>query len=213
MEQFTIAFHPEKRNETRNENRDFELRHAPFLLPFLSLKTRRRQLLAAALVAGLAACGPLTFEDDYPTTSTTADEESGSIFDLFRSNDTNIATAAGADGAPVIVRGGLGVNSLLWQASLDTLSFMPLASADPQGGVIITDWYNDPAASDERVKVNLVISGRELRADALRVNLFRENFVGGKWVGTAASSKAARQLENIILTRARDLSVASRSAR
>ena len=99
------------------------------------------------------------------------------------------------------------------QASLDTLSFMPLASADPQGGVIITDWYNDPAASDERVKVNLVISGRELRADALRVNLFRENFVGGKWVGTAASSKAARQLENIILTRARDLSVASRSAR
>jgi len=184
-----------------------------FFLPFLSLKTRRRQLLAAALVAGLAACGPLTFEDDYPTTSTTADEESGSIFDLFRSNDTNIATAAGADGAPVIVRGGLGVNSLLWQASLDTLSFMPLASADPQGGVIITDWYNDPAASDERVKVNLVISGRELRADALRVNLFRENFVGGKWVGTAASSKAARQLENIILTRARDLSVASRSAR
>ncbi len=184
-----------------------------FFLPFLSLKTRRRQLLAAALVAGLAACGPLTFEDDYPTTSTTADEESGSIFDLFRSNDTNIATAAGADGAPVIVRGRLGVNSLLWQASLDTLSFMPLASADPQGGVIITDWYNDPAASDERVKVNLVISGRELRADALRVNLFRENFVGGKWVGTAASSKAARQLENIILTRARDLSVASRSAR
>lgn len=184
-----------------------------FFLPFLSLKTRRRQLLAAALVAGLAACGPLTFEDDYPTTSTTADEESGSIFDLFRSNDTNIATAAGAGGASVIVRGGLGVNSLLWQASLDTLSFMPLASADPQGGVIITDWYNDPAASDERVKVNLVISGRELRADALRVNLFRENFVGGKWVGTAASSKAARQLENIILTRARDLSVASRSAR
>lgn len=184
-----------------------------FFLPFLSLKTRRRQLLAAALVAGLAACGPLTFEDDYPTTSTTADEESGSIFDLFRSNDTNIATAAGADGASVIIRGGLGVNSLLWQASLDTLSFMPLASADPQGGVIITDWYNDPAASDERVKVNLVISGRELRADALRVNLFRENFVGGKWVGTAASSKAARQLENIILTRARDLSVASRSAR
>ena len=184
-----------------------------FFLPFLSLKTHHRQLLAAALVAGLAACGPLTFEDDYPTTSTTADEESGSIFDLFRSNDTNIATAAGADGASVIVRGGLGVNSLLWQASLDTLSFMPLASADPQGGVIITDWYNDPAASDERVKVNLVISGRELRADALRVNLFRENFVGGKWVGTAASSKAARQLENIILTRARDLSVASRSAR
>ncbi len=184
-----------------------------FFLPFLSLKTHHRQLLAAALVAGLAACGPLTFEDDYPTTSTTADEESGSIFDLFRSNDTNIATAAGADGGSVIIRGGLGVNSLLWQASLDTLSFMPLASADPQGGVIITDWYNDPAASDERVKVNLVISGRELRADALRVNLFRENFVGGKWVGTAASSKAARQLENIILTRARDLSVASRSAR
>ena len=76
---------------------------------------------------------------------------------------------------------------------------MPLASADPVGGVIITDWYHDPAATNERVKVNLIISGLELRADALRVNLFRETLRGGKWVATASSSRAARQLENIVL--------------
>ena len=90
---------------------------------------------------------------------------------------------------------------------------MPLASADPVSGVILTDWYNDPSANNERIKVNLFISGRELRADALRVSVFRETLRNGKWVSTAASSKAARQLENIVLTRARDLSVARRAER
>ena len=107
---------------------------------------------------------------------------------------------------------GLGVNALLWQASLDTLSFMPLASADPLGGVIITEWYNDPAANNERVKINLVISGKALRADALRVSVFRETNRRGQWVSTATSSRAARQMENIILTRARDLATARRAA-
>ena len=82
--------------------------------------------------------------------------------------------------APVSA-GGLGVNALLWQSSLDTLSFMPLAAADPVGGVIITEWYNDPSATDERVKINPVISGRELRADALRVSVFRETNRRGQW--------------------------------
>ena len=90
---------------------------------------------------------------------------------------------------------------------------MPLASADPIGGVIISDWYNDPAATNERVKVNLIISGLELRADALRASLFRETLRDGKWVATATSVAAARQLENIVLTRARDLAVSRRAAR
>ena len=65
------------------------------------------------------------------------------------------------------------------------------------GGVIITEWYNDPSATDERVKINLVISGRELRADALRVSVFRETNRRGQWVSTAASSKAARRWKTL----------------
>ena len=179
----------------------------------------RRLLLTLSLTAALAACGGLSVEPDYPETENTATEESGSIFDFFTfgKKDTTSEAAPAAQAAPQTAAQtaapirGLSVNAVLWQASLETLSFMPLASADPVGGVIITDWYHDPAATNERVKVNLIISGLELRADALRVNLFRETLRGGKWVATASSSRAARQLENIVLTRARDLAV-SRNA-
>ena len=179
----------------------------------------RRLLLTLSLTAALAACGGLSVEADYPETENTATEESGSIFDFFTfgKKDATSEAAPAAQAAPQTAAQtaapirGLSVNAVLWQASLETLSFMPLASADPVGGVIITDWYHDPAATNERVKVNLIISGLELRADALRVNLFRETLRGGKWVATASSSRAARQLENIVLTRARDLAV-SRNA-
>jgi len=177
-----------------------------------SFQALRRSLFSLLLASTIAACGTLSIEDDYPQTDTTASEESGSIFDFFRrdggGDEADKAAPAGAVAAPR----GLSVNALLWQASLDTLSFMPLASADPVGGVIITDWYNDPASNDERVKINLVISGKALRADALRVSVFRETKRRGQWVSTAASSRAARQMENIILTRARDLATARRAA-
>lgn len=176
-----------------------------------SFSAFRRPLITLSFAALLTACGGLTVEDDYPQTDTTASEESGSIFDLFRRDGGAEVSTAAQTSAPAAPR-GLGVNALLWQASLDTLSFMPLASADPLGGVIITEWYNDPAATNERVKINLVISGRDLRADALRVSVFRETNRRGQWVATAASARAARQMENIILTRARDLAVARRAA-
>src|SRR5580698_1064759 len=75
----------------------------------------------------------------------------------------------------------LGVNSYLWHASLDTLGFMPLASADPYGGVIITDWYSAPATPDERMKLTIYILDRRLRADGLRVAVFRQTRAGGVW--------------------------------
>jgi hypothetical protein len=68
---------------------------------------------------------------------------------------------------------GIGVNSFLWRASLDTLNFMPLASADPFGGVIITDWYSDPTTPAERFKATVYILDTRLRADALNVSIFR----------------------------------------
>lgn len=104
----------------------------------------------------------------------------------------------------------IGVNSFLWRASLDTLSFMPLASVDPQGGVIITDWYEDPDARGIRFKMNVVILGAVLRADGVRVSVFRqERDNGGAWRDAKVGADVARQLEDKILTRARELRIAS----
>jgi hypothetical protein len=104
---------------------------------------------------------------------------------------------------------GIGVNSFLWRASLDTLAFMPIASADPFGGVILTDWYSPANTPAERFKVNLYILDRQLRADAVKVSVFRQQRDGaGGWRDNAVGSDTATQLEDAILTRARQLRVA-----
>ena len=106
--------------------------------------------------------------------------------------------------------GGIGVNSFLWRASIDTVAFMPLRSADPFGGVIITDWYAPPAAPDERFKMTVYILDRALRADALRVAVFRqERGEGGQWEDRPTSRDTAVSLENKILDRARQLRTGS----
>jgi len=102
----------------------------------------------------------------------------------------------------------LGVNSFLWRATLDTVSFMPIASADPFGGVVITDWYEDPAARGERFKINALILDRSLRADSIRVTLFKQKQAGQGWQDITVPESASRQLEDAILTRARQLRVA-----
>ena len=104
--------------------------------------------------------------------------------------------------------GGIGVNNLLWRASLDTVSFMPLVSADPFGGVIITDWYTPPSAPDERFKVNIYILGRALRADGIRASVFRQQNQGGGWVDAPVALNTSTDLENAILTRARQMRLA-----
>jgi hypothetical protein len=104
--------------------------------------------------------------------------------------------------------GGIGVNNLLWRASLDTVSFMPLVSADPFGGVIITDWYTPPSAPDERFKVNIYILGRALRADGIRASVFRQQMQSGTWVDAPVALNTATDLENAILTRARQMRLA-----
>jgi hypothetical protein len=102
---------------------------------------------------------------------------------------------------------GIGVNSFLWRASLDTMSFMPLVSADPFGGVIITDWYTPPQTPSERFKVNVYILGRTLRADGVRAAVFRQEMQGATWVDAPVAPSTATDLENAILTRARQLRV------
>ena len=99
----------------------------------------------------------------------------------------------------------IGVNSYLWRASLETLSFMPLAQADSSGGVIVTDWYTNPDNPSERVKVSVSILDQDLRADALRVAASRQVQQGGSWVEAPVQAATVQKLEDIILTKARDL--------
>jgi hypothetical protein len=99
----------------------------------------------------------------------------------------------------------IGVNAYLWRASLDTLSFMTLTQADAQNGVIITDWYANPAAPTERVKVTVSILDQDLRADALRVSASRQLYSNGQWLDAVVRAGTVQKLEEAILARARDL--------
>ena len=116
-------------------------------------------------------------------------------------------SAEGAEGG-----GGIGVNSFLWRASLDTIAFMPLASADPFGGVIITDWFTPSGTPDERFKVTVYILDRRLRADGIKVAVFKQargTAGAADWTDAAVAPETAVNLENAILSRARELRVAS----
>jgi hypothetical protein len=99
----------------------------------------------------------------------------------------------------------LAVNSYLWRAAVDTVSFAPLLQANPSSGVIITDWYTNPKAPGERVKLTVAVLDPDLRADALRVSAAREVYQNGTWVDAPVSAATVQKLEDIILTRARDL--------
>ena len=127
----------------------------------------------------------------------------GSSNDGMKDMDTGTSIASGS------TRMTLGVNSYLWHASLDTLSFLPLQSADPFGGVIISEWYVAPTAPDERLKVTIYIMDRALRADALKVVVFRQVRSGNVWQDAAPSPDTAHKLEDSILTRARELRLAT----
>jgi len=133
-----------------------------------------------------------------PRTQSDQDESAFTLMSgLFGSGNSNGQGGGG---------GGVGVNSFLWRASLDTVSFMPLSSADPFGGVIITDWYSPPKTPDERFKVNVFILGRDLRADGVRASVFHQKKdAKGQWVEAPVDANTATDLENAILTRARQI--------
>jgi len=99
----------------------------------------------------------------------------------------------------------IGVNSYLWRASLDVLSFMPLVQTDSNGGVIVTDWYVNPTSPNERMKVTVSILDKDLRSDALRVAASRQVNQNGQWVEAPVKAATVQGLEDVILTKARDL--------
>ncbi len=123
---------------------------------------------------------------------------------IFGSSTSNTSTASSSDIGPEET-GGLGVNAYLWRAALDTLDFLPLASADPFGGVIITDWYINPQKSDERLKATVYILDTRLRADGISAAVFRETLVNGQWTSATVNPETNIALENAILAKARQL--------
>lgn len=165
-------------------------------------------LFLGAAVFPLAACGTVETEAKYPSgleRGQTGDDIYGERQSIFGEDGLKVF---GGKGKKTAEDGNIGVNSYLWRASLDTVSFMPLASADPFGGVILTDWYSAPDAPDERMKLNVFVLSRELTASGVRVRAFRQEKKGGDWKDAPVSEKTTRDLEDAILTRARQLRVA-----
>ena len=120
---------------------------------------------------------------------------------VFGRNDSDAEKVAKATAqAP-----SMGVNAFLWRASLETLDFMPLEQVDPFGGVIVTDYYASTEAPNERFKANVYILDTGLRADAVKVSIFKQENAGGQWRDASVDADTARQIENAILTRARQL--------
>ncbi|NMJ40984.1 DUF3576 domain-containing protein [Roseomonas sp. JC162] len=177
----------------------------------------RTALLASALIGLLAACsGSDNIRDvglnEYAAGSgrdrvrgrLTGQDDGIVLFGTARTPRPGEADAGGA---------GLGVNAFLWRATLDTLAFMPLASADPFGGVIITDWYSPPGAGNERFKATAYVMGRQLRSDGVRVSVFRQVRQGNNWVDAIVAPSTGAELEDRVLVRARELRSQSAGAR
>jgi hypothetical protein len=151
-----------------------------------------------------------------PQYSANPDVTGNRFVDVPTGNDSILTSLFGSDKKGGGGGGGggasIGVNSYLWRATLDTVSFMPLASADPFGGVIITDWYSPPDQPSERFKVNIFILGRELRADGVRASVFRQKREPtGQWADANVDPATGTDLENAILTRARQMRLSTAS--
>jgi hypothetical protein len=166
-------------------------------------------VLRLAVVLGfliLSACGGVTTDPTYNDKAHDDRYKNGSLM-----SDKGGFSLFGSDEKKVAVSAGIGVNGFLWRASLDTVAFMPIVSADPFGGVILTDWYAPPETPNERTKLNVYIRDRELTADGVKVSVFRQTKdASGAWQDAPVSPTTAGSLENAILTRARQIRIAQK---
>jgi hypothetical protein len=181
----------------------------------LRIKLVRRKTLAAGAAISITALDPFRFKDRLMARLLTLGLAAAAAVTLagcnFIRDDINRTLGRGPEAqiqrtdmaASQVTQ--IGVNAYLWRASLDTLSFAPLAQADSNGGVIVTEWYTNPQNPTERAKVSVAILDRDLRADALRVLASRQTLQNGQWVDAPVTAATVQRLEEIILTRARDL--------
>lgn len=168
---------------------------------------RLHTLCLATLLGALAACSYLPSGDEdtqYPKSEEQRRKDKlGKI-----TGEEGVSLGGASEKKDDSGKNPLGVNSFLWRATLDTLSFMPIISADPWGGTILTDWYEDPATPGERYKLNVLILDRQLRADSLKITSFRQlKGKSGAWADAPTDATLGRKLEDTVLTRARELRV------
>jgi hypothetical protein len=184
------------------------------MLTFSSFKSLVVGASAALVLAGCSA-GKVDY-DQFPGSANTDERINGQA--MTRAQEKERGGLFGSEGLNIFGGeeskqgggSGIGVNSFLWRASLDTLSFMPLNSADPFGGVIITDWYTPPESPDERFKLTTYILGTSLRSDAIKVSVFRQVNVGpNQWQDAVVEPGTVTSMEDAILTRARQLRIDS----
>jgi hypothetical protein len=179
-------------------------------------RTFRTLSLFAGIVGLLAACSEVPIEESpQPMGGTVRDQAQRERFGTITGGEgiTLFSSGGRAEEGGGGLGGGIGVNAFIWQATLDTIDFIPLASADPFGGLIITDWYQSVDAPGERLKMHVQIRDSALRADAVRVSVFRQvRGEEGDWLDAAVEDTTGRSIEDHILTRARELRVASTAA-
>ena len=164
---------------------------------------------AASLSLALAACATIqSSEPPQPAAANTqqASTSESSEIDTEATIWTILGFAKKESERRVGPRTGSTVSPILWQAALDTLDFVKLASEDPLAGSMVTDWYSPAGKPNERYKVNVFILARSLRSDALAVTVTRqERQVNGNWAETTIARQVENDLETAILTRARQL--------
>lgn len=174
-------------------------------------------LTVTSLVLVLASCTDVPVEPaPQPMGGTARDQEQRERFGTIFGGDGVTLFSLGnrrQDDSTGSGSGGIGVNAFIWQATLDTIDFIPLSSADPFGGLIITDWFQSVDAPGERVKMHVQIRDAVLRADAVRVSVFRQvRDQSGDWLDASVEPSTARAIEDHILTRARELRISSTAA-
>jgi hypothetical protein len=171
--------------------------------------TRLVSILAVASLT-LSSCGSLPnflsgSREPVLTTEEKAERARGSVF-----GEHGLIFGSAHDHNPDAVTNSIGVNSFLWRASIDTVAFMPITLVDPFSGVILTDWYSPPSSQSERFRVNIYILDRQLRADAVRAAVFRQQRgQRGIWTDTPIAQEVAPHLEETILSKAREMRLAA----
>ncbi len=177
------------------------------------MKTNKQQsachIIVCALVGlSLSGCGVIKGEEKYPTSVNRELSGDNNIYEKPDSIFGEGGLLGSSKKKDDVGASAVGVNGFLWRAALDTVSFIPLASADPFGGVILTEWYTAPETPNERLKLNVFIMGRELKSDGVKVKAFRQVKSGSGWADAKVAEDTTRKLEDAILTRARQLRVA-----
>ncbi len=173
----------------------------PKFAPALSMKFKVIGI-ASLLTVVLTACGPIETTRREPDNDSKVTKKYKEMWNKDGS-ESNFFDKLMNPSSSDSQYGGIGVNSFLWRATLETISFMPIVSADAFGGVIITDWHSSVEVPEERFKLNIFLLGKQLRADGVRVSIFRQVLANGNWIDAEVDPTAERKVEDAILMLAR----------